>query len=107
MITFDGASNNGHKDMLLSSSLVYYGFGMTTTKDQYGNNVTYIVIISSAAPLTKANASNISSDSKSSSTITVVDPNAIPRSQDDKNYVGSSAQKADQAKEAQLVTTQQ
>ncbi|TGD17973.1 CAP domain-containing protein [Levilactobacillus suantsaiihabitans] len=106
MITFDGASNNGHKKQLLSSSLVYYGFGMATTKDQDGDNVTYIVIISSAAPLTKTNASDISSNSTSSTT-TAVDPNAIPRSQDDKNYVGSSAQKADQAKEAQLVTTQQ
>ncbi|NLR32621.1 hypothetical protein [Levilactobacillus tujiorum] len=106
MITSDEDSNNGHKNMLLSSSLVYYGFGMATTKDQDGDNVTYIVIISSAAPLTKANASSASSNSSSSKT-TVVDPDAIPRSQDDKNYVGSSAWKADQAKKTQLVTTQQ
>lgn len=108
MITWDAASNNGHKKQLLSSSLVYYGFGMATTKNHDGkDNVTYIVIISSAAPLTKANASSISTNSSSSSTATVVDPNAIPRSQDDKNYIGSSAWKTDQAKGTRLVTTQQ
>lgn len=108
MITFDGASNDGHKKQLLSSSLVYYGFGMSSRKSSNGENVTYVVIISSPLPMTKENSNDTSNGSStSSSTTTAVDPNAIPRSQDDKNYVGSSAQKADQAKEAQLVTTQQ
>jgi len=101
MITWDSDSNDGHKKQLLSSSLVYYGFGTASTKNQYGNDVTYVVIISSSIPMTKENSNG------SSSTTTAVDPDAIPRSQDDKNYAGSSAQKTDQAKEAQLVTTQQ
>jgi len=104
MITFDG--DQGHKAQLLSSSLVYYGFGMSSRKSSNGENVTYVVIISSPLPMTKENSNDTSNGSSLSST-TVVDTDAIPRSQDDKNYVGSSAQKADQAKETQLVTTQQ